>query len=132
MPNQPQPYNPGHQIEGLDRCHTILEMIHSLLDEHPAVLKAGVMPLIEEARGAIFHAYQRIGMLEDPVEPLVDGDPEDLELLREALSLLEYATWHDGRYRQESSSIFQRPAQDLVTRIAARFGVPAYQEQKSE
>lgn len=54
------------------------------------------------------------------------------ELLREALSLLEYATWHDGRYRQESSSIFQRPAQELVTKLAARLGVEPYQEQKSE
>jgi len=61
----PQPYNPGHLIEGLDRCHTVLEMIHSLLDEHPAVLKAGVTPLIEQARTALFQAYQQIGLLED-------------------------------------------------------------------
>jgi hypothetical protein len=126
-----QPYNPGHQIEGLDRCHTVMEMMHFLLDGHPAVLKAEVMPLIEEARAAIHQAYQRISMLEDPVEP-EPGDPEDPELLREALDLLEYVTWHDGRYRQESSSIFQRPAQELVTRIAKRLGVEPYQSQKQE
>lgn len=60
-----QPYNPGHQIEGLDRCHTVLEMIHSLLNEHPAVLKAGVTPLIEQARTALMQAYQQIGRLDD-------------------------------------------------------------------
>lgn len=122
-----QPYNPGHQIEGLDRCHTVLEMIHSLLDSHPAVLKAGVSPLIEQARTAIFQAYQQIGLTDD-----VAADTGDPDLLRESLSLLEYATWHDGRYRQESSSLFQRPAQQLVTKLAERLGVEPYQEQKSE
>lgn len=72
--NDAQPYNSGHQIEGLDRCHTVLEMIHFLLDEHPAVLKAGAMPLIEQARTAIFQAYQQIGELDDAFEPDPEGD----------------------------------------------------------
>ena len=60
-----QHYNRGHRIEGLDRCHTVMQMIHFLLDEHPAVLTAGVSPLIEQARTAIFQAYQQIGLLDD-------------------------------------------------------------------
>jgi hypothetical protein len=127
--NDAQPYNSGHQIEGLDRCHTVLEMIHFLLDEHPAVLKAGVMPLIEQARTALFQAYQQIGELDDAFVAADEGDPE---LLREALDQLEYVTWHDGRYRQETHAGFQRDAQQLVTRIAKRFGVPPYQSQKQE
>lgn len=60
-----QHYNHGHQIEGMDRCHTVMQMIHFLLDEHPAVLKAGVSPLIEQARTAMFQAYQQIGLMID-------------------------------------------------------------------
>lgn len=53
----------------------------------------------------------------------------DMTLLREALKLLEYATFHDGRYRQESSSKFQEPAQKLVKRLAYRLGVEPYASQ---
>ena len=60
-----QHYNPGHQIEGLDRCHTIMQMIHFLLDGHPAVLKAGATPLVEQASAAIHQAYQQIGLMID-------------------------------------------------------------------
>lgn len=55
--------------------------------------------------------------------------PDDTELLREALELLEYVTFHDGRYRQESSSKFQEPAQKLVDRLAERLGVEPYASQ---
>lgn len=54
----------------------------------------------------------------------------EMALLREALKLLEYATFHDGRYRQESSSKFQEPAQKLVKRLAYRLGVEPYASQK--
>jgi hypothetical protein len=50
----------------------------------------------------------------------------DRELLRGALKLFEYVTWHDGRYRQELNAEFQRDAQKLVTRLAARLGVEPY------
>lgn len=59
----PQPYNPGHQIEGLDRCHTVLMMLDQLLLDHPAVVKSEVSHLVEEAFGAIYQAYQKIGEL---------------------------------------------------------------------
>lgn len=55
---------------------------------------------------------------------------DDTELLREALELFEYVTWHDGRYRQESSLKFQTPAQKLVDRLAERLGVIPYESQK--
>ena len=59
--------------------------------------------------------------------------PYDDELLREALKLFEYVTWHDGRYRQhESYANFQGPAQKLVNRLAERLGVTPYESQKSE
>lgn len=57
---------------------------------------------------------------------------DDTELLREALELFEYVTWHDGRYRQESSLKFQTPAQKLVSRLAERLGVVPYQSLKQE
>jgi hypothetical protein len=55
---------------------------------------------------------------------------DDSDLLREALDLLEYVTYHDGRYRQESSLKFQTPAQNLVVRLAKRLGVAPYESQK--
>lgn len=54
-----------------------------------------------------------------------DGCYDD-ELLAECLSLLEYATWHDGRYGQQTCEKFQTPAQKLVPRLAARLGRDAY------
>jgi len=51
----------------------------------------------------------------------------DDELLTECLRVLEYATYHDGRYGQEQSEKFQRPAQKLVPRLAARLGRKAYE-----
>lgn len=63
-----QAYNPGHQIEGLDRCHTLLLMLDSLLVGHPAVVRAGGDPLIEQAHAALFALYHRIGTLDDSPE----------------------------------------------------------------
>jgi hypothetical protein len=51
----------------------------------------------------------------------------DDELLRECFAVLEYATYHDGRYRQvDSMDKFQFPAQKLVQRLAKRLGVKPY------
>ena len=51
----------------------------------------------------------------------------DDELMRECFALLEYATYHDGRYRQvDSMSKFQTPAQQLVLRLAKRLDVKPY------
>jgi hypothetical protein len=103
----------GHDVESYRDIHTG-RLFHRLPDDF-----ATRMECIGE----------RISRLEESVEP---PDPDDPALLREALDLLEYVTWHDGRYRQESSSVFQRPAQELVTRIAKRLGVEPYQSQKQE
>ena len=51
----------------------------------------------------------------------------DDELLAECMSVLEYATYHDGRYGQDQNyEKFQRPAQKLVKRLENRLGRKAY------
>ena len=50
----------------------------------------------------------------------------DNYLLRECLEVLEYATYHDGRYGQVNNETFQKEAQPLVVIIARRLGVKAY------
>lgn len=48
--------------------------------------------------------------------------------LRECLEVLQYATYHDGRYGQALNyEKFQGPAQRLVKRIADRLGVKPYE-----
>ena len=55
-----------------------------------------------------------------------DGCYDD-ELLAECMSVLEYATYHDGRYGQDQNwEKFQSPAQKLVMRLAKRLGRKAY------
>lgn len=69
-----QPYNAGHQIEGLDRCNTIMVMLEQLLREHPAVVRAGGQPLIKQAYSAIWTLYQNIGQIDDAPE----AQPEEV------------------------------------------------------
>lgn len=59
--------------------------------------------------------------------PSLEGDAA---LLATALELLEYVTWHDGRYRQEASADWQRRAQPLVRQLATRLDVEAYADYK--
>lgn len=48
--------------------------------------------------------------------------------LRECLEVLQFATYHDGRYGQvHNYEKFQGPAQRLVKRIADRLGVKPYE-----
>ena len=55
-----------------------------------------------------------------------DGCYDD-DLLAECMSLLEYATYHDGRYGQDQNwEKFQSPAQKLVMRLEKRLGRKAY------
>jgi hypothetical protein len=63
-----QAYNTGHQIEGLDRCNTIMVMLEQLLRAHPAVVRAGGQPLIEQAFVAIWTLYQNIGLIDEVQE----------------------------------------------------------------
>lgn len=53
---------------------------------------------------------------------------DDERLLRDILDALEYVTFHDGRYAQETNRNFQTQAQKLVTRVAERLGRKPYQE----
>lgn len=48
------------------------------------------------------------------------------EELRQAMELLAYATYHDGRYNQRESEKFQRPAYSLLVKLAYRFNVNPY------
>ncbi len=53
----------------------------------------------------------------------------DNELLAECLALLEFVTYHDGRYGQaDSVKKFQNPARRLVFRLAARLNIAPYQQ----
>jgi len=55
-----------------------------------------------------------------------DGCYDD-ELLAECMDVLEYATYHDGRYGQNQNwEKFQSPAQKLVGRLAKRLKRKAY------
>lgn len=58
-------FNEGHIHEGMDRCHTVIEMIHVLLEGHPAVHKAGAVELIDKATESLAEAYQAIGRIEE-------------------------------------------------------------------
>lgn len=60
-----QTYNPGHQIEGMDRCMTILSLLDTLLTGHPAVTRAEGEHLVTQAFDAIGGLYQLIGNLDD-------------------------------------------------------------------
>ena len=63
MSDEPQEFNDGHIIEGMDRCNTIMVMLHELLHEHPAVIKADTSEDISAAAAFIMKAYQKIGAL---------------------------------------------------------------------
>jgi len=52
----------------------------------------------------------------------------DDKLLSDILNALEYVTFHDGRYAQETNRDFQTQAQKLVQRIAARLKRQPYQD----
>lgn len=52
---------------------------------------------------------------------------EDSQLIQDCLNVLEYATYHDGRYGQTVDyAKFQHPAQKLVARLAKRLNVKPY------
>lgn len=63
-----QPFNDGHIVEGLDRCHTLMTMLDQLLDQHPAIIKAGAQDEVSEALQLIMDAYQKIGELDDALD----------------------------------------------------------------
>ena len=49
------------------------------------------------------------------------------DLLREAAELIEYATYHDGRYNQRERPDWQETAQKLVRRMADALGRKPYE-----
>lgn len=66
--NDLQTYNPGHQIEGMDRCVTILSLLDTLLTGHPAVTRAEGDALVMQAFDSIGTLYQLIGNLDESDE----------------------------------------------------------------
>jgi hypothetical protein len=50
-----------------------------------------------------------------------------VDLLREASNLIEYATYHDGRYEQMRGANWQSEAQRLVPRMAEALGRNPYE-----
>lgn len=77
----------------------------------------------ERLLSAIAETEQRF---KDYNEAAKEQPQVDNELLSECLEVLEYATYHDGRYGQVKNEDFQKEAQPLVIRIAKRLGVKAY------
>lgn len=77
----------------------------------------------ERLLSAIAETEQRF---KDYNEAAKEQPQVDNELLSECLEVLEYATYHDGRYGQVENETFQKEAQPLVIRIAKRLGVKAY------
>lgn len=64
-----QTYQPGHQIEGMDRCMTLLSLLDTLLTGHPSVTRADGEPLVTQAFDAVAKLYQKIASLdEEPTE----------------------------------------------------------------
>lgn len=59
--------------------------------------------------------------------PIVPADENVKGLLDEALSLVEYATYHDGRYGQVEKLDWQSSAQKLVRRMAEALGRKPYE-----
>ena len=62
-------WNDGHILEGLDRCHTLLVLIDQLLNEHPAIIKAGMEENLSKAEEMIVDIYQEIGRLDFEIMP---------------------------------------------------------------
>jgi hypothetical protein len=60
-----QTYNHGHQIEGMDRCMTILSLLDTLLTGHPAVVRAEGDHLVREAFDAVMTLYQEIANIDE-------------------------------------------------------------------
>lgn len=63
-----QTYQPGHQIEGMDRCMTLLSLLDTLLTGHPSVTRAEGEPLVTQAFDAVASLYQKIASLDDEPE----------------------------------------------------------------
>ena len=58
-----QEFNEGHVAEAIDRCHVIMTMIGELLEEHPAILKAGRQGDVDHATDSIMNIYQALSAL---------------------------------------------------------------------
>lgn len=93
--NEAQVYNAGHQVEGLDRCNTIMVMLEQLLRDHPAIVRVDGDGLIEQAFGAIWTLYQRIGQIDDGL--IDDRTPAYIALSNENDRLLAIISQREGK-----------------------------------
>ena len=58
---------------------------------------------------------------------VLEAGGDDTELLKQCANVLEYATYHDGRYGQANNyNRFFLPATELVEVLAKRLNRPAY------
>lgn len=64
--------------------------------------------------------------LQKGLDQALETKTKDEGLLREALHLFEYATYHDGRYRQIESDEWQNRAIELEKKLCTRLGVERY------
>ena len=121
---------------GGESCEPWLEYEQSEVDALPAVCITE--PLYSAATVAELRAeVERLsGLLEEGGRRLIDENMRanaaerrvgELEAeLRQAMELLAYATYHDGRYKQREYEKFQRPAHSLLVKLAYRFNVNPY------
>lgn len=63
--SEQQEFNDGHIIEGLDRLNSLMVMSHELLENHPAIIKAGLQDRLSKLQASIMDMYQAIGQLEE-------------------------------------------------------------------
>ena len=83
-------------------------------------------PMPESETMFKFHGYSG-PCPKPPLQKAPRQKETDEALLSECLSVLEFATYHDGRYdQQHNTERFLNPAQSLVKKIADRLGVEMY------
>lgn len=95
--------------------------------------------LSDGARNAIMacaatYRINGLTMIADELDALLLASPAPAtttmkpDLLREAADLIEYATFHDGRYDQMALANWQETAQKLVNRMAVALNRKPYEQ----
>ena len=91
-------------------------------DATPEIVLSRSRRRLEKAALDLEAAYRDLSGL------IVKVPSTDAELLHDCLNILQYATYHDGRYGQGSNyEKFIKPAFGLVKRLADRLGVDTYE-----
>ncbi len=60
MKHSNQEYNSGHGIEGLDRIFNCQQIIHTMLDQHPAIEKFGLQSDVDDVMMSLNLMYTKL------------------------------------------------------------------------